>query len=292
MWRLVANPGGTPATDLDTITIGDTDYAIAGSGGGGGGGTDDQTAAEVTVDTTNFSQNLSSTDDSVQEALETIDSFSQYQGAWQQASWPAGVIVTRSGIAYISLVNSNTQIPTPSSTQWSGLPEGYTYRGDATVAAVNYNYGHIVRDPSTDNYYIYTSTISAEVTRADIPTHASFAPLARDLSRQDANLLQQIPRLGILTDDMRQKDVARVWEAPANSNHGMAVFTGLVTPTDAELEAATYATPITTAANTTTRILVVRVDLGDHPGDIRIRETGLPAGQVYTISGSSVLPVT
>ena len=91
---------------------------------GGGGGTDDQTAAEVSVDTTNFSQNLSSNDDTVQAALETIDSFSQYQGAWQQAPWPAGVITTRSGIAYISLVNSNTQTPTPASTQWYWTSRG------------------------------------------------------------------------------------------------------------------------------------------------------------------------
>ena len=55
---------------------------------GGGGGTDDQTAIEVPVDTSNFSQNLTSSDDTVQAALETIDGFSQYQGAWQQTSWP------------------------------------------------------------------------------------------------------------------------------------------------------------------------------------------------------------
>ena len=145
------------------------------TGGGGGGGTDDQTAAEVSVDTTNFSQNLTSSDDTVQAALETIDGFTQYQGAWQQASWPAGVIVTRSGIAYISLVNSNTEIPTPASTQWSGLPEGFSYRGEAPVAATNYNYGHVVFSPDTDNYYFFTSTISASVARADIPTHANFA---------------------------------------------------------------------------------------------------------------------
>ena len=151
-----------------------SDGSLSADGGGGGGGTDDQTAAEVTVDTTNFSQNLTSTDDSVQDALETIDQFSQYQGTWQQASWPAGVIVTRSGIAYISLVNNNTQIPTPSSTQWSGLPEGYTYRGEAPVAATNYNYGQVVHDPDTSIYYFYHSTISASVARADIATHADF----------------------------------------------------------------------------------------------------------------------
>ena len=142
-------------------------------------------AENVAVDTTNFDQNLDTCAD-VQACLETIDGFSQYQGLWQQASWPAGVIVTRSGIAYISLVNNNTQIPTPESTQWSGLPEGFTYRGDAPVAATNYNYGHLVRDSSTDNYYVFTSTVSASVTRADIPTHTNFAPLVHVLTPIEA----------------------------------------------------------------------------------------------------------
>ena len=119
-------------------------------------------------------------------ALETIDGFTQYQGAWQQASWPAGVIVTRSGIAYISLVNSNTEIPTPASTQWSGLPEGFTYRGEAPVAATNYNYGHVVFSPDTDNYYFFTSTISASVARADIPTHVNFSPVTHKLTNAEA----------------------------------------------------------------------------------------------------------
>ena len=131
-------------------------------------------ASEVDVDTANFSQNLTSADDTVQAALETIDSFSQYQGTWQQASWPAGVIVTRSGIAYISLVNNNTEIPTPASTQWAGLTEGFTYRGEAPVVATNYNYGHVVLEPNTSVYYYFTSTISASVARADIATHANF----------------------------------------------------------------------------------------------------------------------
>ena len=131
-------------------------------------------ASEVDVDTANFSQNLTSADATVQAALETIDSFSQYQGTWQQASWPAGVIVTRSGIAYISLVNNNTEIPTPASTQWAGLTEGFTYRGEAPVVATNYNYGHVVKNPDTGAYYYFISTISALVARADIATHANF----------------------------------------------------------------------------------------------------------------------
>ena len=111
------------------------------------------------------------------------------------------------------------------------------------------------------------------------------------LSRQDENRLEQIPRLGVLTDDMREKNVARVWEAPANTAHGMAVFTGLVTPTDAELEAGTYVTPLTTASGVTTRILIIKVDLGDHPGDIRVRETGLPAGSGVHHNRLTVLSV-
>ena len=44
--------------------------------GGGGGGTDDQTAAEVSVDATGFTGNLATTDDDVQTALDTIDGLS------------------------------------------------------------------------------------------------------------------------------------------------------------------------------------------------------------------------
>ena len=42
-------------------------------GGGGSGGTDDQTAAEVATDTTNFDTNLSATEDTVQKALDILD---------------------------------------------------------------------------------------------------------------------------------------------------------------------------------------------------------------------------
>ena len=174
--------GNVNAAHIDSETADDGDVLTADgsgaatwetpSGGGGGGGATD--AEDVAVDTTNFDGNLTAADDDVQAALETIDSFSQYQGAWQQASWPAGVIVTRSGIAYISLVNSNTQIPTPASTQWAGLTEGFTYRGEAPILATNYNYGHVVKNPDTGSYYYFTSTISASVARADIATHANF----------------------------------------------------------------------------------------------------------------------
>ena len=40
--------------------------------------------------------------------------------------------------------------------------------------------------PDTDNVYVFTSTISASVTRADIPTHANFIPLVNVLSDAEA----------------------------------------------------------------------------------------------------------
>ena len=177
--------GNVNAAHIDSESAADGEVLTAdGSGGAaweaaaGGGGTDDQTAAEVTVDTANFSSNLTAADDTVQAALETIDGFTQYQGNWQQAAWPAGVIVRRSGIPYLSLVNNNTEIPTPGATQWTGLAEGFIYRGEAPVAATNYNYGQVVLEPDTDVYYYFTSTISASVARADIATHANFQAIS------------------------------------------------------------------------------------------------------------------
>ena len=88
------------------------------------------------------------------------------------------MIVRRSGIPYLSLVNNNTEIPTPASTQWTGLSEGFIYRGAAPVAATNYNYGQVVLEPNTDVYYYFTSTISASVARADIAGHANFQAIS------------------------------------------------------------------------------------------------------------------
>ena len=59
-----------------TLTAGSGNSVTIASSGGGGGGTDDQTAAEVTVSTTDFGTNLSSSDTTVQAALDTIDDLS------------------------------------------------------------------------------------------------------------------------------------------------------------------------------------------------------------------------
>ena len=74
-------------TDLDdtpsTITADEClqgnsagDAFVFGACGSGGGGTDDQTASEVSVSTTDFGTNLSSSDTTVQAALDTIDDLS------------------------------------------------------------------------------------------------------------------------------------------------------------------------------------------------------------------------
>ena len=52
--------------------------------------------------------------------------------------------------------------------------------------ATNYNYGQIVYHPGNENHYYFTSTISASVARADIPTHANFAPVTHKLTNAEA----------------------------------------------------------------------------------------------------------
>ena len=80
-----ADEGDTNLVEFGYTVVGDDSFieivkhgGITGDTGATGpagidGGTDDQTAAEVTVSTTNFGVNLSATDDSVQEALDTLD---------------------------------------------------------------------------------------------------------------------------------------------------------------------------------------------------------------------------
>ena len=72
---LVGNPvtDATVAGTTLTLTFADGTTATRTLPSGGGGGTDDQTAAEVTVDATGFTGNLSATDTDVQTALATFD---------------------------------------------------------------------------------------------------------------------------------------------------------------------------------------------------------------------------
>ena len=150
---------------------------------------DDIAAEDVDVDATNFSDNLSGTDTDVQTALETLDALTvsgvPFQGTWQAGTYSAGQIVVRSGIDYLSLVNNNTETPSPAAQNWTGFLQGFQYRGDAPVTATNYNYGQVVFNPDTDTYYFFTSTVSASVARADIPTHANFHELSHFLTNAE-----------------------------------------------------------------------------------------------------------
>ena len=68
-----------------------------------------------------------------------------------------------------------------------GLPEGYSYRGEAPVAAtVTTTTVTSSSVRTTDNYYFFTSTISASVARADIPTHVNFSPVTHKLTNAEA----------------------------------------------------------------------------------------------------------
>ena len=73
-------PTGGSVNQVLTKT-GAADYATGwrNAPSGGGGGTDDQTASEVNTTTTNFDGSLSSADDTVQKALDTLDDGTQ---AW------------------------------------------------------------------------------------------------------------------------------------------------------------------------------------------------------------------
>ena len=65
-------PSGGTAGQVCAVNTGTNAYELVDQTGGGTG-TDDQTAAEVTVDATAFSGNLSTADTAVQTALDTID---------------------------------------------------------------------------------------------------------------------------------------------------------------------------------------------------------------------------
>ena len=153
---------------------------------GGATGTDDQDASEVATDVSSFGHNLSSTDTTVQQALDTLDESTPFRGDWAAGTYPAGDIVLREGIDYISLVNNNQEVPRPGAVNWSGLAAGYSYRGTAPTVSSNYNFGHLVFDPDTDSYWVFTSTTSASVARADIPTHTNFHELSHFLTNDEA----------------------------------------------------------------------------------------------------------
>ena len=113
-----------------------------------------------------------------------------------------------------------------------------TLTGEVLSDAIDARLPTIPDAQDAEDVPVDATNFAGNLSSTDVDAQTAFDTIdgiSVSLSRQDENRLEQIPRLGILTDDMRQKDVARVWEAPANSAHGMAVFTGLVTPTDSEV---------------------------------------------------------
>ena len=111
-----------------------------------------------------------------------------FQGTYSSSEiYDAGEIVAYQGLDWISLVNANSSTPLASSHTWAGLQAGYVYRGTAPVASTTYQYGHIVFEPTTDNYYIVTLSGGIDATRASIPTHSNFDPLVHVLTSAESN---------------------------------------------------------------------------------------------------------
>ena len=183
--------------------------------GGGGGGTDDQTAAEVPVDC----DRLHRQSDCNRRCHRTgrtgyhRRAGRNREGTWQQAAWPAGVIVRRSGIPYLSLVNNRyAEIPTPStSTQWTGLSEGFIYR---TARLLSWR-----RTTTMDRLFsspIRTSTTTSpprSLPRLPRPRTSRPTPTSRQLAAMTGLLNENVYDSGdgsFPTDDNRSLNVRRV----------------------------------------------------------------------------------
>ena len=123
---------------------------------------------------------------------------------------------------------------------------------------------------------------------AGTSTEASRSDHKHQLSAGVERLVEQVPALGIKTNDLRIDDTTRTWVDATDANHGFALFTNAEpVPTNAALEAATYANPLVSVANTTTRYIVARVDIGEHPGNFRLFEEDLPNSGTATVLGSN-----
>jgi hypothetical protein len=105
-------------------------------GNGGGPGTDDQTAAEVPVDTSLFDNNLSSLDADVQTALETIDEFNFADGdKLDDALWNGFVDRTESEILFDDSTYTFSIDPVTTTIEFEFYCEGilYTSSGDSVA---------------------------------------------------------------------------------------------------------------------------------------------------------------
>ena len=103
-WALVGDTGRVPESKIPT------DIARVSQIPAPGGGTDDQTAAEVSVNTTAFNRNLSSADDTVQKCLNTLDDLVATAGAGQSATQVRNAIVAATA-SWALKANDSAQIP-------------------------------------------------------------------------------------------------------------------------------------------------------------------------------------
>ena len=136
----------------------------AGPAGLDGTGADNQTAAEVTVSTTNFGVNLSATDDSVQEALDTLDDL--ISGGTGDIT--AVTTASNSGLAggantgAVALVVNLPGLPNSSSIVSTGTLAGATGGGSSVEYSVGAVSAYVQGQAVTDTALNATSALEAQ----------------------------------------------------------------------------------------------------------------------------------
>ena len=172
-----ADEGDTNLVEFGYTVIGDDSFieivkhggiagAVGPTGPAGldGTGADNQTAAEVTVSTTNFGVNLSATDDSVQEALDTLDDL--ISGGTGDIT--AVTTASNSGLAggantgAVALVVNLPGLPNSSSIVSTGTLAGATGGGSSVEYSVGAVSAYVQAQAVTDTALNATSALEAQ----------------------------------------------------------------------------------------------------------------------------------
>ena len=172
-----ADEGDTNLVEFGYTVVGDDSFieivkhggiagAVGPTGPAGldGTGADNQTAAEVTVSTTNFGVNLSATDDSVQEALDTLDDL--VSGGTGDIT--AVTTASNSGLAggantgAVALVVNLPGLPNSSSIVSTGTLAGATGGGSSVEYTVGAVSAYVQAQAVTDTALNATAALEAQ----------------------------------------------------------------------------------------------------------------------------------
>ena len=201
-----ADEGDTNLVEFGYTVIGDDSFieivkhggiagAVGPTGPAGldGTGADNQTAAEVTVSTTNFGVNLSSADDSVQEALDTLDDL--VSGGTGDIT--AVTTASNSGLAgggntgAVALVVNFPGLPNSSSIVSTGTLAGATGGGSSVEYSVGAVSAYVQAQAVTDTALNATAALEAQ---SVAPSRQVVAELRDTLSaNMGASLSDDLP---------------------------------------------------------------------------------------------------